>query len=267
MFSGQDHAGGVTATWLGQAGVLLTAGGWRGIVDPFIAPFDGRTVPPPDPSALDLGDVTAVLVTHEHDDHFHPASLALIRSFSPDAVVVVPAPLAGSAASLLGGPVMAARTYEPLKLGNAEIIPLPSYHAVNTPDPVDDGSALGSPGRFLGYVIRLGNLTLYHSGDTVLVPDHASLLRRYQVDVAFLPINGRDAAREAQNIVGNLTAAEAVQLCLDAGIGTLIPIHWDMFAFNLGDPDEARQASAGSPLRVLELPRFVPVTLPGAEDK
>jgi L-ascorbate metabolism protein UlaG (beta-lactamase superfamily) len=51
-----------------------------------------------------------------------------------------------------------------------------------------------------------------------------------------MPINGRDAEREALGIVGNLDPAEAAELAAAIGASTMIPLHWDMFAANPGDP-------------------------------
>ncbi len=61
----------------------------------------------------------------------------------------------------------------------------------------------------------------------------ASLLKPFNIDVALLPINGNDPKR---GVAGNLNAQEAVQLAKAAGIGLVIPCHYDMFTFNTADP-------------------------------
>ena len=43
------------------------------------------------------------------------------------------------------------------------------------------------------------------------------------VEVALLPINGRDEEREARGIVGNMDAVEAVELALAIGASVLAP--------------------------------------------
>jgi L-ascorbate metabolism protein UlaG (beta-lactamase superfamily) len=60
-------------------------------------------------------------------------------------------------------------------------------------------------------------------------------LRRFAIDVALLPINGRGAER---GVAGNLNAREAVWLARQAGVRTVIPCHYGMFAFNTADPAE-----------------------------
>ena len=89
--------------------------------------------------------------------------------------------------------------------------------------------------RFMGYVIRFGRWTIYHSGDTLLYEGMEELLKPYNIDVALLPINGNDPYR---GVAGNLDAHEAVSLARSAGIGLVIPCHYDMFTFNTADPVE-----------------------------
>ncbi|GIH16658.1 MBL fold metallo-hydrolase [Rugosimonospora africana] len=253
-------------TWLGQAGVVVDDLQTRVVIDPFIAPSSGRAVPAPDPATLPIDDVDAVLCTHEHNDHLHPDSLRLIRRRSPRAVIVVPEPLRAAVERELGGDVVGARVDAPVWIGNLEIVPLPAWHAVNTGEPIGDGSTAHEPARFLGYAIKAGSHVLFHAGDTVRSPRHVDDLKRLGVTVALLPINGRDAEREAQNIVGNLTAAEAVELARDAQVKVLVPIHYDMFEANFGDPSHAKRAADGTGVHVLELTRYEPtaITVPGA---
>jgi L-ascorbate metabolism protein UlaG (beta-lactamase superfamily) len=90
--------------------------------------------------------------------------------------------------------------------------------------------------RYLGYVIDDGWVRVYHAGDTVAYAGMADRLRDLRVEVALLPINGRDHYREAAGIVGNLDHREAATLAADAGADVLVPMHYDMFAGNQGYP-------------------------------
>jgi L-ascorbate metabolism protein UlaG (beta-lactamase superfamily) len=64
----------------------------------------------------------------------------------------------------------------------------------------------------------------------------ASTLRDLEIDVAMLPINGRDREREALGIVGNLSEREAGWLAKEIGARVVIPMHYDLFARNRGYP-------------------------------
>jgi L-ascorbate metabolism protein UlaG (beta-lactamase superfamily) len=87
--------------------------------------------------------------------------------------------------------------------------------------------------QFVGYVVRCGPWTIYHSGDTLVYDGLAERLRPLGVDVALLPINGRAPERR---VAGNMNAQEAAALAHAIGVRTVIPCHYDMFTFNTADP-------------------------------
>ena len=91
--------------------------------------------------------------------------------------------------------------------------------------------------RALSYLIELDGHAIFHAGDTIWWPGLEAELRELTPDVAILPINGRDAMREAQGLWGNLTADEAAALAAAAGAPLAVPCHFDGVAGNLGDPD------------------------------
>jgi L-ascorbate metabolism protein UlaG (beta-lactamase superfamily) len=89
--------------------------------------------------------------------------------------------------------------------------------------------------RFLGYVIQSGPWKIYHSGDTVRYDGMVDRLRKWAVDVALLPINGRGPERR---VAGNLDGREAATLAREIGAKLVIPCHYEMFEFNTASPDE-----------------------------
>jgi L-ascorbate metabolism protein UlaG (beta-lactamase superfamily) len=111
--------------------------------------------------------------------------------------------------------------------------------------------------RCLGYVVTIGSVRLYHSGDCVPYPGQAELLAGRGIDAALLPVNGRDAYRLANGVPGNFTADEALDLCEAAGIPLLVGMHWGMFDFNTVDPEVTARhlASRASAVRWL-LPKI-----------
>jgi L-ascorbate metabolism protein UlaG (beta-lactamase superfamily) len=104
--------------------------------------------------------------------------------------------------------------------------------------------------KFLGYVIRMGDWTIYHSGDTVRYEGMADRLKAWPIDLALLPINGD---RPERRVAGNLNGVEAARLARDINARSVIPCHYDMFEFNTASPDEfARECeSLGQPHRIL----------------
>jgi L-ascorbate 6-phosphate lactonase len=236
----QTAPGGVTLTWLGQAGFALGGNGATVLVDPFLSERADRLVPPPlDPRRL--SDVDLVLCTHEHWDHFDAPTVAAVAQASPQARVVVPAPLAGRAvaAGVPAERVVAAVAHETLADLAVPVIPVPACHGVDVADAYNFGRDLsGGQVRYLGYVLDFAGARIYHAGDTLWWPGLQDVLRDLAVNVALLPINGRDPLREADNVVGNMDHRDAALLAAAAGVDLLVPMHWDMFAGNRGFPDQ-----------------------------
>jgi len=248
----------LSAWWLGQAGFLIEAPGIRLVLDPYLSdtlaekyrgkPFPHvRLMPPPvEPGAL--RDIDLVLATHAHTDHLDPGTLGPIAAQNPGCRFVVPAAHAELAVSR-GAPadrLVPATAFEPLQVAGTRIHPLPSAHEEVTVDTL--GRHL-----FLGYVVELGGRNVYHPGDCVPYPELKGHLAGYPVDLALLPVNGRDARRAAGGVPGNFTLGEAMALAVACGFGAVIGHHFGMFAFNTIDAAEARRHIAARG----DLPRFL----------
>ena len=230
--------GTIALWWLGQAGFAVRAGGLVLLLDPFLTPMAER-VSPPAFDAEDAVDVDVVTCSHEHYDHLDLASLPAIARASPKARFVIPRPLvdAVAAAGVPRERIIGAQPDERIRLDGVTLHPLPARHGVGMADAYGFGRELsGGLYRFLGFVIDDGVVRVYHAGDTIAYDGQAERLRALGVDVALLPINGRDHFREAAGIVGNLDHREAARLAADARIDVLVPMHYDTFASNRGYP-------------------------------
>jgi L-ascorbate 6-phosphate lactonase len=260
----EEHMRSVTMRFLGQAGFVLTGEGVSIAIDPFVSESRAdRQFPSPVPIAQ-LASVDLVLATHQHYDHLDLEGLRAWLAVAPDLRVLVPRPIISIAreggvpeANLVG-----MQPGEQLSWNGATIRAVPALHGVAMADAYTFGTELsGGLVRYLGYVVEIDGLRIYHSGDTLDHEGLAETLRELRTDVALLPVNGRDADREAQDIVGNLTAAEAADLAIRAGVRTAVPMHYDMFAYNPGSPDEFAAALEGTGIMVLVPPRGTPVSL------
>jgi L-ascorbate metabolism protein UlaG (beta-lactamase superfamily) len=222
--------------WLGQSGFLLQWGDRHIVLDPYLsdsltAKYADTTRPhirvAPrviDPERLDFIDI--VTASHGHTDHLDPETLRPLARVNPGLALVVPEAvraLARERSGLHDAAIVGLRDGASVTLGEFRITAIPSAHERLETD------------MYLGYVIRFGPWTVYHSGDTVPYGGLAELLEPFAINVAMLPINGRSPER---GVPGNLTAEEAVWLAKRAGIRTVIPCHYGMFAFNTGDPDK-----------------------------
>jgi len=230
--------GAVGLSWLGQAGFILRAGGTTALLDPFLAPYRGRAYESGLAAGLAEG-VDLVLCTHEHVDHFDAESAPAIATASPGAMFVVPTPIVDmvTEAGVAPDRVVGLQPGETVELAGLGIGAVPAMHGVTMQDAYGFGESLsGGLVRFLGYVVDAGDVRLYHAGDTIHFEGMETTLRELVIDVAMLPINGRDPEREARGIVGNLTEREAAWLAKEIAAGVVLPMHYDLFERNRGYP-------------------------------
>lgn len=225
--------------WLGQAGFVVEAGSVRLLVDPYLSDSLARKyrgtryahvrmmASPIQPAEIDRVDL--VLCTHRHTDHMDPDTLQpLARAFPALRFLVPRASMAeaerrcGVGSDRLIG-VDAEDVVEPVR--GVRVRPVVSAH--ESPEPDADGRH-----EWLGYVIDLGGLRIYHSGDCVPYDGLVETVRRLAPDVALLPVNGRDQARSANGVPGNFTLDEATALCRESRVPAMVAHHYGLFDFN-----------------------------------
>lgn len=241
-FSSADLAPGeVGLWWLGQAGFALRHGEHLVLIDPYLSDslaekYRGRLFPhvrmvpvPVEPEAI--GGVDAVLCTHGHTDHMDPWTIrGLLRGNRPTFVVPRAVEATAIERGVPPGLIVGVSAGERVALApDLAVEVVPSAHEELVVDDAGDH-------RFLGYVVTLGGVRVYHSGDCVPYTGQAELLAGRGIDLALLPVNGRDAYRLANGVPGNFTPNEAVALCEASGIPQLLAMHWGMFGFNTADP-------------------------------
>jgi L-ascorbate 6-phosphate lactonase len=254
-------------TWFGQAGFALCDGRMTVLVDPFLSPWEGRRY---EASLLpeEATDVDVVCVTHEHIDHFDAGSAPAIAAASPGAVFVVPEPIADmvTEAGIPADRVLGVQPGEAHDVAGLTVRAVPARHGVTMEDAYGFGEDLsGGLIRFLGYVLDLGGVRVYHAGDTILYEGMEETVGALEPDIALLPVNGRHADREARGIVGNLNEPEATRLATQVGASTLIPMHHDLFTGNLGSSAAVVDAAEdqGGAVSVLVPTRDVPFIVAG----
>lgn len=250
-------------TWLGQSGLLLEGGGQTVLVDPWLSDHPDRAVPPPVvrawPRRIDL-----LLITHGHGDHLDLVGIAGLSGATAIAEIVVPAPhLAAVAAGLPD--IMRVGTRPGSRLGRlGGITVLPAWHGVAAADGYDPMIGPDGTSPHVGYAFSLDGTGIYVSGDTLAHPSLADAVRQIRPSLVFLPVNGRDPAREARGILGNMTSREAVDFAVSVGASTLVPLHYDGVTGNTSDVGEVARAAHGRPLHVVFPARALPFALSGS---
>jgi L-ascorbate metabolism protein UlaG (beta-lactamase superfamily) len=179
-----------------------------------------------------LTRIDVVTSSHNHTDHLDAETLRPLRQANPEMALVIPEANRAFVAQRIA--IDPARPIglddgASAKIANVEFHGIAAAH--NELECDDAGRH-----RFLGYVIRDGRWTIYHSGDTLLYPGLAEKLRAFApIDIALLPINGNKLERR---VAGNLDGAEAARIAHSIGARCVIPCHYEMFEFNTADPRE-----------------------------
>lgn len=231
--------------WLGQSGFLVQWQGRHLLFDPYLSDSLTRKYAATDkphvrmtarviaPERLDFIDV--VTSSHNHTDHLDAATLLPLLRANPRLELVIPEANRAFVVDRLQMEIETPRGLDAgrgIRVGGFKIHAVPAAHEELERDE-------GGRHKFLGYVVECGPWTIYHSGDTVHYQGMEDRLRRWRIDVAILPINGRAPERR---VAGNLWGREAAGLSKAIQAGTVIPCHYDMFAFNTATPDEFRHA-------------------------
>ncbi|MEI4472373.1 MBL fold metallo-hydrolase [Frigidibacter sp. MR17.24] len=244
--------------WLGQAGFVIDGAGRRVVIDPYLSdclaekyrgkPFDHQRMMPAPVRADEIRCVDMVVSTHAHTDHLDPGALPQLMAGNPTARLLAPE---ASREIALGRAGIGADRFIGIDAGGVVEMPGLRIVAVRAAHEALETDDAGRH-RFLGYGITLGDVTVFHSGDTVPFAGQLAEVAALGAAIALLPVNGRRAELAAAGVPGNLTMAEAVALVRGAGIPAMIGHHFDMFAFNTVPRAEVERAALeAAPLCVM----------------
>ncbi|MEI8197927.1 MAG: MBL fold metallo-hydrolase, partial [Phycisphaerae bacterium] len=207
--------------WLGQHGFAVKLGHTICYIDAFLSPMAGRQVPPL-LNPADITNATLVLGSHDHGDHIDRPAWPLIAQASPHAKFIVPKLLQSQVARELHIPLDRVLGVDEGITLTPEGVQVTAVSAAHEFLDIDLATGLHP---YVGFILTGNGLTLYHAGDTCLYEGMQASLRRFPIDLAFLPINGRDAKRLRSNCIGNLTYQEAVDLAGAIRPGLVVPTH------------------------------------------
>ena len=204
----------LSAWWLAGSGFLFKApDGTQILIDPYLSDSvagtfgAGRAVPIPLESANLRPDV--VIATHWHEDHLDPQTIPVIARHSPQTRFVMP-PSAKSRAAGWGLPfrrITALQWGETAQIGTVKIEAVPARHDAGIP-------GWETPDA-MGVILKIGGVTIYHSGDSEY-DARLRALKAQRPDAAFLCING---------VTGNMNAHEAALLAWQIEARLVVPMH------------------------------------------
>jgi len=203
--------GQVELKWLGHAGFLI--GNSKTIyIDPYMIK-----------EQEEKADI--ILITHGHYDHCSVDDLKKIIKGGTKIFVTADAQ---SKVTKFETPIKI-EIVEPgqeIDLGDVKIVTTVAYNIDKTFHPKDES--------WVGYLIKMNDVVIYHSGDTDIIPEMQKLtgFKGDRKFIALLPVGGRYT----------MSAEEAVEAAKIIKPNLAIPMHWGSI---VGSEDDAKEFVEG----------------------
>ena len=169
---------------------------WKGHAGFFIKSRKVICIDPYQLSRIEKADI--ILITHSHYDH---CSIQDIEKVVQDGTVIVMPPDCQSKIGRIKKEIQM-QVMEPgdeIEIKGVRVKAVPAYNLNKQFHPKDE--------YWLGYLIKIGEITIYHAGDTDLVPEMKDLPENI---IALLPVGGnytmdyKEAAKAASAIKASL---------------------------------------------------------------
>lgn len=203
--------GDISIKWLGHAGFLI-----ENSKTIYVDPYQIR-------EGLPKADI--ILLTHGHYDH---CSVQDIEKIVKEGTKIVMTADSQSKIARFQVPIRmeVVAPFQELDLGNIKISTIPAYNIeTNFHQKIDD---------FVGYLIKMNGILIYHAGDSDVIPEMQKLTGYKNKDkkfIALLPIGGRFT----------MSAEEAIEAVKIIQPDLVIPMHWGSIIGSKEDAEEFQE--------------------------
>ncbi|MEM4625579.1 MAG: MBL fold metallo-hydrolase [Candidatus Pacearchaeota archaeon] len=198
--------GDIEITFLGHSGFLITGlSGLKIVIDPFNIKKNFKA------------DI--ILITHSHYDH---CSLADIEKLVKDNTkLVIPINASSKLNKIKNSDKLKVNVVKPgikLKVDEVPIYSFPAYNVNKSNHPIEEG--------WMGYIIKLGDVTIYHAGDTDLIPEMSNLeyvKEDSKIFIMMLPVSGGPVMdlNQAFELVSKIKPTIAIPMHYGEILGTV----------------------------------------------
>jgi L-ascorbate metabolism protein UlaG (beta-lactamase superfamily) len=254
----QSKLSGFRIWWLGQSGFLIQWKGKHLLFDPYLSDSLSLKYSQTDKPHVRMSErviapellegITIVTSSHNHTDHLDADTLLPLFSRNPSIQMVIPEANRAFVSERLN-----CQFDWPKGMNDGESLEMEGFRFYGIPA-AHNAIERDSQGKCkcMGFVVEFETYKVYHSGDTLWFDGLSELLAPFNVDVAFLPINGNKPERR---VAGNLNAEEAARLGKEIGARLVIPHHYHLFEFNTAEPSEFEHFARlyQTPYQILQL--------------
>ena len=158
-----------------------------------------------------------ILISHEHFDHCSPEDVEKIQK--QDTVIVTEK----DSSKKLKGDIRVVKPGDRVEIGDIKIEAVPAYNT--------DKDFHPKKNQWLGFILEVEGIRIYHAGDTDRIPE----MKSFNVDIALLPVSGTYV----------MTADQAVEAALDINPKIAIPMHYGAIVGDRSDAERFRDALKG----------------------
>jgi L-ascorbate metabolism protein UlaG (beta-lactamase superfamily) len=144
-----------------------------------------------------------ILVTHSHSDHFSQKDIKLLKK---EGTTIVCPP---DCASKAPGDVRSLTPGQEIEVQGIKIKAVPSYNPSKSFHPRKN--------QWLGYIVTVNGVSVYHAGDTDFIPE----MRDFgSIDIALLPVGGQYTmnAEQAAEAANTIKADISIPMHYGAGV-------------------------------------------------
>jgi N-acyl-phosphatidylethanolamine-hydrolysing phospholipase D len=231
-----DHEDADSITWLGHAAFLIRAGGQTVLIDPYLSkiagpgPFGPARFASSEIGLSDFGKIDAVLLTHNHYDHFDADTLQVLAR-DASIRVAVPTGLGRSVQRIGYREIAELAWYDTVRVGDLTITATPAIHWSKR-GPFDENTS-----HWCGYLLEWGESRVHFVGDTGYGPIFETMGERFgEIDLGIVGIGAYEPQIIMQPV--HTSPQEAVRLCRDMKCRRILGMHWGTIVLSEEDPWE-----------------------------
>jgi len=195
--------------WMGQAAVKVDAGNKVIYFDPYQI------------KEQDKADI--ILISHSHGDHLSKGDISKVTT--ENTVIIAPKSCESDLSSVKKAKLLLSEPGFKETVGGITIEAVPAYN-------VDKTNFHPKANNWVGYIITVDGVRIYHAGDTERIPE----MKNFSCDIAMLPLG--------QTYTMN-SVEDAAKAALDVKAKIAIPIHYAMYEGTKADAEKFKALLEG----------------------